>query len=127
MWAVPEKWEDFKKYLRSVNEGEDSEGKELSMERYSHWLECYSKLDRRGEMEVLNEMEQFLDRERGIKCIDSGMRKEVKAKLKAVREGTLEPSTHVWVIAYPRVVEKLSELLGNYQNKKKEEEVNEES
>ena len=71
-------------------------------------------------------MEQFLDRERGIKCIDSGMRKEVKAKLKAVKEGMLKPSTHVWVMAYPRVVEKLSELLGNYQNKKKEEKVKEE-
>ena len=111
-------------YLRSLSEGEDSEGRALTMDRYSSWLECFKKLAEEESddnmRELIFKMEEYLDRERGLKCVDSGMRKEVIRNLKAVKEGRIEPSRAVFDVIYENVLEKLRELLGNYQNMKLE-------
>ena len=45
VWSMPEQWMTFKQYLATLNEGEDSEGKPLSMVRYATFLEMYARLD----------------------------------------------------------------------------------
>merc|ERR1711893_24283 len=100
--------------------GEDSMGRELSMKRYSSWFECFTRIAQEEsdtkKFELILEMEEYLDREKGLKCLDSGMRKEVVRNIKAVKEGRRQPGTDVLVVMYERVLERLRELLGNYQN-----------
>ena len=97
-------------------------GRELSMKRYSSWLECFTKIAQEEsnakKFDLILEMEEYLDREIGLKCLDSGLRKEVVRNIKAVKEGSMQPGTDVFVVMYERVLERLRELLGNYQNLK---------
>ena len=44
------------------------------------------------------------------------MRKEVLERIKNVKNGTDEPGPKVFTLLYPRVVDRLGELLGSYQN-----------
>jgi len=92
------------------------------------FLEMYARLDmeyRRGAgrdklvqmvKEIADHREGFLDRERCLKCVDSGMRKKVLERIKNVKNGGDEPGPKVFILLYPRVVDKLGEMLGNYQN-----------
>ena len=112
----------------SIREGEESDGKPLTMERYAIFLEMNTRLDmeyRRGEgrerlvqlvMEIVEHDEQFLGRERCLKCIDGGIRREVLENVKNVKTGNEEAGPRVFILIYPRVVDKLGEMLGNYQN-----------
>ena len=125
---MPEQWAQFKDYLATLNEGEDSEGNPLSMVRYATFLELYARLDleynsgahtdRLLQMvdEIAEHDEQFLGRERCLRCVDSGMRREVLNNIKMTKAGSEKAGPTVFILIYPRVVEKLEEMLGNYQN-----------
>ena len=128
VWTNRDKWEEFKSWLRDLSEGEDSEGRPLSLERYALFLELYVELDQQFRsqppsphchnlvVEIADHPQDFLGRERCLKCVDTAMRKSVLLNIKNVREGKESPSPAVFVILYQRVVDRLSELLGNYQN-----------
>jgi len=128
VWSIAKLWNKFKQYLDTIKEGEDSEGQPLTMARYAIFLEMYARLDmeyRRGErgermVQLVKEMveheEQFLGRERCLKCIDSGVRRKVLENVKHVEGGSEEAGPVVFILVYPRVVDKLGEMLGNYQN-----------
>ena len=125
---MPQQWDKFKQYLDTIREGEDSDGQPLNMVRYAIFLEMYARLDmeyRRGVgrerlvqlvMEMVEHDEQFLGRERYLKCIDGGIRREVLENVKNVKTGNEEAGPRVFILIYPRVVDKLGEMLGNYQN-----------
>ena len=129
IWTNRDKWEDFKSWLRLKSEGEtDSEGEPLSLERFAIFLEIYVSLDQQFRsqpdsehclnlvVEIETHREQFLGRERCLDCIDAVMRKTTLERIKNVKEGKEKPSPAVFAIVYQRVVDKLSELLGSYQN-----------
>ena len=135
IWTNRDKWEDFKSWLRLKSEGEtDSEGEPLSLERFAIFLELYVSLDQQFRsqpdsehclnlvVEIETHREQFLGRERCLDCIDAVMRKTTLERIKNVREGKEKPSPAVFAIVYQRVVDKLSELLGSYQNSLLEQE-----
>jgi len=123
VWSNPDKWKQFKEWLRTQSEGEDSEGRALLLDRYATWLELYSQLDsaERGghgdervadiTREILEHREGFLDRERCLRCWDGGMRSGV---LRKTREGLV--GLEVLLPLYPRIVDWLAEKLGSYQN-----------
>jgi hypothetical protein len=99
VWSLPKQWDKYKQYLATIREGEDSEGQPLTMVRYTMFLEMYARLDmeyRRGAgrdklvqmvKEIADYREGFLDRERCLKYVDSGMRKEVLEMIKNVKNG----------------------------------------
>ena len=119
--------------MASLNEGEDSEGNPLSMVRYATFLDLYARLDleynsgaHRDRLvqlvdEIAEHEEQFLGRERCLRCIDSGMRREVLNNIKMAKASSEKAGPTVFILIYPRVVEKLEEILGNYQNMLMEE------
>lgn len=125
---MPHQWDKFKEYLATISEGEDSAGKPLTMKRYATFLEMYARLDmeyRQGDVrenlvqlveQIAENEEQFLGRERCLKCIDMGVRREVLKNIKSVKMGSEEAGPKVFILIYPRVVDKLGEMLGNYQN-----------
>jgi len=123
------KWEKYKQYLATISEGEDSDGKPLTMARYATFLELYARLDyeyRRGTAveelakivleDIAGNKEGFFDRERCLRCVDSGMRREVLLRIEKVRRVREEAGPQVFILVYPRVVDKLGELLGTFQN-----------
>ena len=128
VWSNREKWEGFKRWLREQSEGEDSDGQSLSLERLAIFLELYVGLDQQFRsqpdsehclnmvLEIADHREDFFGRERCLKCIDTAMRKTVLLNVKKVKEGKESPSPAVFVIVYQRVVDRLHELLGSYQN-----------
>ena len=128
VWSNSEKWEGFKVWLRGQSEGEDSEGKPLSLERLAIFLELYVGLDQQFRsqpdsehclnmvLEIANHQEDFFGRERCLKCLDTAMRKTVLLNVKNVKEGKESPSPAVFAIVYQRVVDRLLQLLGSYQN-----------
>ena len=125
---MPEQWGKFKEYLATINEGEDSEGNPLSMMRYATFLDLYARLDMEYNSsthsdrlvqlvdQIAEHDEQFLGRERCLRCIDSGMRREVLNNIKMAKACSENAGPTVFILIYPRVVEKLEEMLGNYQN-----------
>jgi len=67
-------------------------------------------------LEIANHQEDFFGRERCLKCLDTAMRKTVLLNVKNVKEGKESPSPAVFAIVYQRVVDRLLQLLGSYQN-----------
>ena len=128
MWSLPQQWDNYKQFLTTIRDGEDSEGQPLTMVRYAVFLEMYARLDMEYRREagkdklmqmmkeIANNREGFLDRERCLKCVDSGMRKEVLERIKNVKNGNDEPGPKVFTLMYPKVVDRLGEILGNYHN-----------
>ena len=98
------------------------------MERYAIFLELYIRLDTeynnkavKNTMaklieEIADHEEEFLGRERCLRCVDSAMRREVLENIKIAKIGGEEVGPTVFKLIYPRVVDKLGEMLGNYQN-----------
>lgn len=134
VFSMAKQWEQFKQYLATFSEGEDSDGQPLTMVRYANFLEMFARLDTEHKMgqgkerivqmvmEIADSKEQFLGRERCLQCIDSGVRREVLNNIKNVRSGNADAGPNVFILIYPRVVDKLGEMLGNYQNRILEEE-----
>ena len=129
IWTNTDKWEDFKSWLRLKSEGvTDSEGRPLSLERFAIFLELYVSLDQQFRsqpdsehchnlvVEIATHKEEFFGRERCLECLDAVMRKTTLERIKNVRERKEKPSPAIFAIVYQRVVDRLSELLGSYQN-----------
>ena len=129
IWTNTDKWEDFKSWLRLKSEGvKDSEGRPLSLERFAIFLELYVSLDQQFRsqpdsehchnlvVEIATHKEEFFGRERCLECLDAVMRKTTLERIKNVRERKEKPSPAIFAIVYQRVVDRLSELLGSYQN-----------
>ena len=129
IWTNRDKWEAFKSWLRLKSEGvEDSQGRPLSLERLAIFLELYVSLDQQFRsqpdsenchnllVEIATHKEDFFGRERCLDCVDAVMRKSTLERIRNVKEGKEKPSPAVFAIVYQRVVDKLSELLGSYQN-----------
>ena len=125
---MAKQWDKFKQYLATISEGEDSDGQSLSMERYAIFLELYAKLDMEYNAgadkarlvqligEIADHEEEFLGRERCLRCVDSAMRREVLNNVKMAKAGSDNAGPIVFMLIYPRVVDKLGEMLGTYQN-----------
>ena len=129
IWTNTDKWEDFKSWLRLQSEGvTDSDGQPLSLERFAIFLELYVSLDQQFRsqpdsehchnlvVEIATHKEDFFGRERCLDCLDAVMRKSTLERIKNVRERREKLSPAIFAIVYQRVVDKLSELLGIYQN-----------
>ena len=129
IWTNRDKWEEFKSWLREKSEGvTDSDGLPKSLERFATFLELYVSLDQQFRshpdsehclnlvLEIENHNEDFFGRERCLDCIDAGMRKSTMERIRNVREGKEKPSPSVFAIVYQRVIDRLSDLLGSYQN-----------
>jgi len=131
---MPKQWDKFKQYLTTLKEDEDSDGKPLTMERYAIFLELYAMLDQHynegASKETLEKMvdeiaeheEDFFGRERFLRCLDSATRREILKNVKHVKAGEEKAGPLVFILIYPKIVDKLSELLGSYQNMVLEEE-----
>ena len=135
IWTNRDKWEDFKSWLRLKSEGvTDSDGQPLSLERFAIFLELYVSLDKEFRsqpdsehclnlvLEIDTHREEFFGRERCLECLDGVMRKTTLERIRNVKEGKEKPSPAVFAIVYQRVVDRLSELLGSYQNSLMEQE-----
>ena len=48
VWREKSRWDSFVEYLDTMSEGEDSNGKPMSLSRYARFLELYVKLDQLG-------------------------------------------------------------------------------
>jgi len=134
VWTMPRQWDKFKQYLATLKEDEDSDGKPLTMERYAIFLELYAMLDKEYNEgadkerlanivdEIAEHEEEFFGRERFLRCLDSATRKEILNNVKQVKAGEEKPGPLVFILLYPKIVDKLGELLGSYQNMVLEEE-----
>jgi len=134
VWRMPTQWDKFKQYLATLKEDEDSDGKPLTMERYAIFLELYAMLDQEYNNgtdkerlakivdEIAKHEEEFFGRERFLRCLDSATRKEILNNIKQVKAGEEKPGPLVFILIYPKIVDKLGELLGSYQNMVLEEE-----
>ena len=60
--------------------------------------------------------EDFFGIERCLRCIDKGMRGQVLSNLRRVNKDGVPAGTWVYQPVYPRVLDKLNELLGHFQN-----------
>ena len=58
--------------------------------------------------------EDFFGIERCLRCIDRGMRAQVMENIRRVKAREVKPGTWVYQPVYPRVVDRLNELLGAY-------------
>lgn len=114
-----------------MNEGEDSEGRAMTLGRYARFLELYVRLDQAERVEnktqdelrslvlaIKEDEEDFFGVERHLRCIDGGMRKQVLENVRRVRKGEKCGGTWVYQPAYPRVLDKLNEMLGTYNVRK---------
>ena len=110
---MAKQWDKFKQYLATISEGEDSDGQSLSMERYAIFLEMYAKLDMEYNAgadkarlvqligEIADHEEEFLGRERCLRCVDSAMRREVLENIKSAKIGGEEVGPTVFTLIYP--------------------------
>ena len=48
VWREKDRWDKFVEYLVPLSEGDDSDGKPMSLSRYARFLELYVKLDQLG-------------------------------------------------------------------------------
>jgi len=128
VWQDRARWAEFRIYLANINENNDSDDRPILADRYAVFLELYADLDaaeRRNaatpeKLVLFNKIHQhdemFFGRERCLKCIDAGKRSQVLKDIKSVKNKEKEPGTIILANVYSRVIDKLGELLGNYQN-----------
>ena len=103
----------------------------VSLVRYALFLEMFAKLSqaqnsgtsqqttlRRMVLDIADSEEEFLGRERGLKCLDGGIRKIVMDRLKRVRNNEEKAGVEIYLEMYSRVLDKVNQLLGVYQNVK---------
>ena len=53
IWREKDRWDEFVKYLEPQSEGDDSEGRPMSLARYARFLELYVKLDQLGKHSLI--------------------------------------------------------------------------
>ena len=123
------RWAEFVSWLRAQEaEGEDEEGRPLSLERYAKFSELFTSLETRHSqqpgtqavreafLEIVNHEEKFFGKYRCLKCVDSGLRAAIMKEAKDVKVGTKCPSLEILMVINQRVEDRLSELLATYQN-----------
>jgi len=127
VWREKDRWDKFVEYLVPLSEGDDSDGKPMSLSRYARFLELYVKLDQLEEKEGTSEEElkafvkhikeheeDFFGTERCLRCIDKAMRTQVLKNVKLVKDGKMKGGKLVYQPIYSSVLDKLNELLGSY-------------
>jgi len=132
VWSNPDKWAEFRLYLATVEESRDADtDMPFLADRYAIFLELYADLygserDKKPvktRLELFNRIarhdQQFFSRDNYLKSLDGGVWKEVTADIKAVNNGA-DPRAKMFARAVKSVVDRLVELLGNYQNTVKE-------
>jgi len=128
-WRDAASWQSFTAHLALTGEGLDSENRQMSFLRYAIFLELYVELDqaervqKRPEPElkalvlgIRDHEEDFFGMERCLRCIDKGMRGQVLSNLRRVNKDGVPAGSWVYQPVYPRVLDKLNELLGHFQN-----------
>ena len=122
------KWTEFVSWLRTQEaEGEDEDGRPLTLERYAKFSELVTILETRHSqqpgtqavreafLEIVNHEEKFFGKYRCLKCVDAGLRTAIMKEARGVKAGTSFPSLDVLMVINQRVEDKLSELLATYQ------------
>ena len=122
------RWPEFVSWLRAQEaEGEDEEGRPLSLERYAKFSELVTILETRHSqqpgtqavreafLEIVNHEEKFFGKYRCLKCVDGGLRAAVMKEARDVKAGTKFPSLEILMTVNQRVEDRLSELLATYQ------------
>ena len=122
------RWPEFVSWLRAQEaEGEDEEGRPLTLDRYAKFSELVTILETRHSqqpgtqavreafLEIVNHEEKFFGKYRCLKCVDAGLRTAIMKEARDVKAGTSFPSLDVLMVINQRVEDKLSELLATYQ------------
>ena len=134
IWKSRPDWLLFREYLDTMEpEGEDSQGSPMKLSRYAYFLELYVNLyeeEKRLREEVMDDQadqklkelvmniktdpEDFFGTERCLKCVHSGVRKEILDNVKKVRKDQMPAGAWVYQPAYSPVLDKLNLLVGSY-------------
>ena len=136
IWKSRPDWSQFRQYLETMEpEGDDSQGTPMKLSRYAYFLELYVNLyeqekhlreevidDDQAVNQKLKEMvmniktdpEDFFGTERCLKCVHSGVRKEILDNVKKVRKDQMQAGAWVYQPAYSPVLDKLNTLVGSY-------------
>ena len=123
------RWAEFVSWLRAQEaEGEDEEGRPLSLERYAKFSELVTSLETRHSqqpgtqavreafLEIVNHEEKFFGKYRCLMCVDGGLRAAILKEAKDVKAGLKFPSLEILMVINQKVEDRLSELLATYQN-----------
>ena len=131
IWKNTAEWEKFCHFLdTSEPEGYDSSGIPMKLSRYAAFLKDYVNLyyeekqisETHGDRSTLTQdilaikahSEGFLDVERCLKCIDTGIRSEIIQNIKLLKSGNVEAGSWIYQPVYSKVLDKLNYLLGSY-------------
>ena len=122
------KWTEFVSWLRAQEaEGEDEEGRPLTLERLAKFSELVTNLEARHSqqpgtqavreafLQIVNHEEKFFGKYRCLSCVDAGLRTAIMKEARDVKAGTKYPSLEILMVINQRVEDKLSELLATYQ------------
>merc|ERR1712001_196106 len=111
----------------------DSDGQPIKLSRYARFLKLYVDLYHKEKqlkeknidcganeelkimvMNIKTDPEDFFGTERCLKCINSGVRKEILDNVKKVRKDQMPAGAWVYQPAYSSVLDKLNTLVGSY-------------
>ena len=122
------KWTEFVSWLRAQEaEGEDEEGRPLTLERLAKFSELVTSLEARHSqqpgtqavreafLQIVNHEEKFFGKYRCLSCVDAGLRTAIMKEARDVKAETKFPSLEILLVINQRVEDKLSELLATYQ------------
>ena len=122
------KWTEFVSWLRTQEaEGEDEDGRPLTLERYAKFSELVTILETRHSqqpgtqavreafLEIVNHEEKFFGKYRCLKCVDGGLRAAIMKEARDVKAGSKVPPLEILFMINQRVEDRLSELLATYQ------------
>ena len=123
------KWTEFVSWLQAQEaEGEDEEGRTLTLERYAKFSELVTSLEirhsqqpgtqavREAFLQIVNHEEKFFGKYRCLSCIDAGLREAIRDEVKKVKAGAIPQSIDLLLKVNQEVEDKkLSELLASYQ------------
>lgn len=123
----PVTWHDFKLWLREQSEGSDSEGKEMTLERYAIFfelhLEFYNCFDNPSSSEtplylynrIMSHSENFFGKYRFLSRLNKEQRQQILTDYKNIQSGKLKPSKFMFSSVPSIIHEHLDELLREYK------------
>ena len=123
------KWTEFVSWLRAQEaEGEDEEGRPLTLERLAKFSELVTNLETRHSqqpgtqavreafLQIVNHEENFFGKYRCLSCVDGGLREAIRDEVKKVKAGAIPQSIDLLLKVNQEVEDKkLSNLLASYQ------------
>ena len=105
------KWTEFVSWLRTQEaEGEDEDGRPLTLERYDKFSELVTILETRHSqqpstkavreafLEIVNHEEKFFGKYRCLSCVEAGLRTAIMKEARDVKAGTTFPSLDVLMV-----------------------------